>query len=88
MASIELPQESGRASHSSIALYSTSLSLRFVSDQNCAADSGRRLTVSARGFAQKPPKHGSFGLGCGCAGSAEHRSAWRVHRRRGKDVQE
>jgi hypothetical protein len=46
MAQIELPQESSHPSHWTIDLYSTSLSVRFVSDQEFTVDSRPPLCSS------------------------------------------
>jgi hypothetical protein len=80
MAPIELPQESSHPSHWTIDLYSTSLSVRFVSDQECAVDSRRPLDLfQPGGFAQRMTQQGRFGqwsyrcvgsLGCRCAAVA------------------
>jgi hypothetical protein len=62
MALIELPQESRHPSHWIIDLYSTSLNLRFLSDQKCAVDNPPLLDCPAgRGFAQKTTEQGRFG---------------------------
>jgi hypothetical protein len=71
MAPIELPQESSHPSHWTIDLYSTSLSVRFVSDQECTVDSGPPLDLfQSGGFAQRMTKQGRLGLwSYGCVGS-------------------
>jgi hypothetical protein len=48
MAPIELPQESSHPSHWTIDLYSTSLSVRFVSDQEYTVDSRPPLVCSSQ----------------------------------------
>jgi hypothetical protein len=64
MAPIELPQESSHPSHWTIDLYSTSLSVRFVSDQECAVDSRRPLDLFQPGaFAQRMTQQVASGSG-------------------------
>jgi len=77
MASIGLPQESRHPSYLTIDLYSTTLTLRFVSARKSADDSKSLLNCSQpEAAAQKLTRHGSFGLRSnGGAGNVAYRCA-------------
>jgi len=77
MASIGLPQESRYPSYLTIDLYSTTLTLRFVSVRKSADYSESLLSCSQpEAAAQKVTRHGGFGLRSnGAAGNVGYRCA-------------